>query len=77
MEKWKGLLTSRKFWASLVSLLVALGILGFSDVQQGDLVDSLLVIVGAILTVIAGLGYSASVAVEDAGRAQGGQNLDK
>jgi hypothetical protein len=55
-------------WASLLSLLVAVGLLKFSDAQQADLVS-------AILTIVTAVGYTLSVAIEDAGRAQGGQNL--
>ena len=69
MSKLSGVLQSRKFWSSLLSLLVAVGLLQFSDAAQADLVS-------AILTIVAAAGYTISVAIEDAGRAQGGQNLD-
>lgn len=69
MGKLSGVLQSRKFWSSLLSLLVAVGLLQFSDAAQADLVS-------AILTIVAAASYTVSVAIEDAGRAQGGQNLD-
>lgn len=62
-------LKSRKFWASLISLLAAVGLLQFSDTQQADLVS-------AILTIVTAAAYTLSVAIEDAGRAQGGQMRD-
>lgn len=69
MAKFLGVLQSRKFWASVVGLLVAFGALNYSDSQQADLV-------GAILAVASAASYVISVAIEDAGRARGGQNLD-
>lgn len=57
-NKLLGLLQSRKFWASLVSLLVAVGMLQFSDSQQADLV-------AAILTVSTAISYVIGVALED------------
>jgi hypothetical protein len=48
---------SRKFWASAVAMLVALGVLTFSDAQQAELVAQ---IVGGISAV-----YTLSVAIED------------
>lgn len=65
MGKVLGVLQSRKFWASVIGLIVALGLLNISDAQQADLV-------AAVLTVVTTLGYALSVAIEDAGRAQGG-----
>lgn len=48
---------SRKFWASAVSMLVALGVLTFSDAEQAELVAQ---IVGGISAV-----YTLAVALED------------
>lgn len=48
---------SRKFWASLIAMLVALGVLTFSDAQQAELVAQ---IVGGISAV-----YTLAVALED------------
>lgn len=59
------MLKSRKFWSAIVGLLVAVGWLQVSDVQEADLVS-------AILTVATAIGYMVSVAVEDAGRHVGG-----
>lgn len=67
MQKWLGVLNSRKFWASLLALLVAVGLIQFSDAQQADLVS-------AILTIVTAVGYTLAVAIEDAGRARAGQN---
>jgi hypothetical protein len=50
-------LMSRKFWASAIAMLVALGVLAFSDAQQAELVAQ---IVGGISAV-----YTLSVAIED------------
>lgn len=59
-------LRSRKFWASVVGLLVALGFIQVSDLQEPELVS-------AILTVVTTITYALSVAIEDAGRGAGGQ----
>lgn len=58
MNKVLKMLQSRKFWVSLVTLLVSVGVLQLTDVQQADLVT-------AILTVVTGVGYIVSVALED------------
>lgn len=58
MNKWKALLASRKFWFSLVGIAVSSGLLEFSESQQAELVQAIMVIVGAI-------GYVFSIAVED------------
>lgn len=50
-------LLSRKFWASALAMLVALGVLTFSDAEQAELVAQ---IVGGISAV-----YTLSVAIED------------
>jgi hypothetical protein len=69
MGKLSGVLQSRKFWSSLLSLLVAVGVLQFGDAAQADLVS-------AILTIVAGVGFTLGVAIEDAGRGAGGQLRD-
>jgi len=69
MAKLLGIFKSRKFWAAIISLLVAFGLLQASDVQEAELVQ-------AILTVVTTVAYIISVAIEDAGRAQGGKTLD-
>lgn len=58
MNKWKALLTSRKMWASLIGVATAAGLLEFSDAQQADLVQAIVIVLGAS-------GYTFSVAVED------------
>jgi hypothetical protein len=69
MEKWTGVLKSRKFWASVLSLGTALGLLHFSDVAQTELVS-------AILTIVTAVSYTLATALEDAGRGAGGQLRD-
>lgn len=65
MEKIIWVLKSRKWWASVIGLLIATGVLQLSDSQEADLV-------GALLTVATTIGYVVSVAIEDAGRHMGG-----
>lgn len=65
MEKIIWVLKSRKWWASVIGLLIATGALQLSDAQEADLV-------GALLTVATTIGYVVSVAIEDAGRHMGG-----
>jgi len=62
--KFLWVLQSRKFWASIIGLLIATGVLQLSDAQEADLV-------GALLTVATTIGYVVSVAIEDAGRHMG------
>lgn len=57
-NKWLALLQSRKFWASMISIAVAVGMLEYSDEQQAKLVEAIVVVAGAI-------GYIISLAVED------------
>lgn len=66
MPRFGGVLKSRKFWASLIGLLVSVGVLNYSDAQQAELAS-------AVLTVATAIGYVLSVAIEDAGSARGGQ----
>ncbi len=61
MQKIVWMLQSRKFWAAVIGLLIASGVLQLSDAQEADLLQ-------AILTVVTTLGYAISVALEDAGR---------
>lgn len=61
MEKVLYMLKSRKFWVSIVGLLVSLGFLEASDVDNAALVEAILVIVTTI-------SYALSIAIEDAGR---------
>lgn len=65
MEKIIWVLKSRKWWASVIGLLIATGVLQLSDAQEADLVQ-------AVLTVVTTLGYALSIAIEDAGRHAGG-----
>jgi len=58
MNKWKGLLTSRKFWSAILGIVVSLGILEYSDEQQAELV-------GAIIVVVTSVFYILGVAIED------------
>jgi hypothetical protein len=55
MEKFLAVLGSRKFWASVVSLLVVFQVA--PEGQEGALVES-------ILTVVTALGYIFSIAYE-------------
>lgn len=48
---------SRKFWASLLSMLVAVGFFVFSDAEQAELVSAIVGGIGAV--------YTLSVALED------------
>jgi len=66
MQKIVWVLQSRKFWAAVIGLLIATGVLKLTDAQEADLV-------GALLTVATTIGYMLSVAIEDAGRHVGGQ----
>lgn len=50
-------LRSRKFWASLLSLVVAFGTVQLSDTQQAELVAQLVAGIGAV--------YTLAVALED------------
>lgn len=50
-------LRSRKFWASILSMLVALGVVNFTDAQQAELVAQIVAGIGAI--------YTMAVALED------------
>jgi hypothetical protein len=50
-------LQSRKFWASILSMLVAVGVVNFTDVQQAELVAQIVAGIGAI--------YTMAVALED------------
>ena len=57
MEKIHWVLQSRKFWAAVISLLAALGVLNWSDAQQAETV--------AMLAAGIGAAYSLAVAIED------------
>lgn len=65
MQKILWVLKSRKWWASVIGLLIATGWLQVSEAQEAELVS-------AVLTVATTIGYMISVAVEDAGRHMGG-----
>lgn len=56
--KFVGMLSSRKFWVSLVTLMVSIGVLQLSEIEQAELIT-------AILTTVTGVGYIVSVALED------------
>lgn len=58
MQKIIGVLQSRKFWVSVIGVLVAVGLLELSEAQQADLV-------AAIVTISGSIGYVLSVAIED------------
>ena len=57
------MLQSRKFWASLLGVVVSLGLVAWSDAQQAELV-------GAILTIVSTVSYTLGVALEDGLTAQ-------
>ena len=61
MQKVLWVLQSRKFWASLIGLLAALGILEASELQEAELAQ-------ALVTVCTALGYAFTVALEDSAR---------
>lgn len=50
-------LQSRKFWASVLSILVAVGAVSLSDVQQSEIVAAIVSGIGAV--------YTLAVALED------------
>lgn len=62
MDKFLGLLKSRKFWASIVALLVVFQVV--PEGEEGALIE-------AILTVVTTVGYILSVALEDAFSSKG------
>lgn len=70
MEKLLGVFKSRKFWAGVVGILVSVGLLNLGENGAEDN------LVEAILTVVTTVGYILATAIEDAGRAQGGQLKD-
>jgi hypothetical protein len=65
MGKLLGVLKSRKFWAGVIGIAVAVGLLNLGEGGEENLVE-------AILTVITTISYIIATAIEDAGRAQGG-----
>lgn len=66
MGKLVGVLKSRKFWAGVVGIIVALGLLNLGENgAEENLVE-------AILTVVTTVSYIVATAIEDAGKAQGG-----
>lgn len=58
------ILLSRKFWMSLLSMLVAVGVLTFSDAEQAEMVSAIVGGLGAV--------YTIAVALEDGMRASRG-----
>lgn len=58
------LFRSRKFWASFIALLSSVGLFAYSDAQQSELVDAIMVIIPAIV----GGCYVIGTAIEDATR---------
>lgn len=64
MNKFMQTLRSRKFWAAIVGMAVAVGLLNYSDSQQAELV-------AAVLAVVTSIGYMLGVAIEDAGTKKG------
>lgn len=63
-------LKSRKFWASVVSLLVSLGVVAWSESQATAVTDSIVTLVGALAPVLVGAVYVISTAIEDAANAR-------
>lgn len=57
-DKFSGVLKSRKFWAAVISLLVATGVLQASEAQEAEMVNAMLIVAGAAV-------YILSVAFED------------
>lgn len=57
-NKFFWVLSSRKFWAAIVALLVTTGVLEASEAQEAELVQ-------AILTVVTAISYILAVALED------------
>ena len=55
MQKIMGVLQSRKFWASVIGLLVAVGVLDMTDTQQAELLAQLGVAITAIYTIATAL----------------------
>lgn len=62
MNKWIALLQSRKFWVNVIGILVAIGVLEFTEGDQERIVE-------AVLIIVTSLGYSATVAIEDGAQA--------
>ena len=52
-NKFVRFLQSRKFWVSLIGLLSVAGLYWGNDIEAAKLVDSILVIVGALVASIA------------------------
>lgn len=63
-SKLIGVLKSRKFWAGVIGILVAVGLLNFGEGDESRLTE-------AILTVVTTVSYIVATAIEDAGKAQG------
>lgn len=63
-------LQSRKFWASIISVAVSLGVIGWTDAQQGEVADSLVTVIAALVPVLSGGVYIIATAVEDAAHAK-------
>ena len=59
MEKWMGLLKSRKFWASVIGLLVAFGFLEAGEEAQ---------IVEAVIVIATAASYVIGTGLEDMGK---------
>lgn len=57
MQKLSWVLQSRKFWAAIISLMGALGVLNWSDAEQAAWVAAIVAGIGAV--------YQISVALED------------
>ena len=55
-------LLSRKFWMSILSMAVAVGVLSFSDAEQAEMVSAIVGGIGAV--------YTIAVAIEDGMRAK-------
>lgn len=60
---------SRKFWMSIISMAVSIGVLSFSDAEQAELVSMIVGGLGAV--------YTIAVAIEDGMSKQAEANAEK
>lgn len=72
-NKLLGVLKSRKFWAAVISILVAFGVTQLNESQESQVVDAILLI---LTIVVNSVSYQIGTAIEDAARHKSGTSLD-